>query len=52
MGLAITKQSYNPETKVTHYTVTPAHDMPLKKFLRLLGGLKSVAKRAYIIGSP
>lgn len=52
LGLAITKQSYNPKTGVTHYTVAPGKDMPLKEFIDLLKNLKAAARRSHAIGAP
>ena len=35
-GLAITKDEYNNHFGATHYTIAPAHDMPLERFKFLL----------------
>ncbi|GAB2199492.1 Tse2 family ADP-ribosyltransferase toxin [Sessilibacter sp. MAH4] len=35
-GLAIVKDSYNESFSATHYTIAPAHDMPIEKFRMLL----------------
>ncbi|WP_338845956.1 hypothetical protein V8J88_19760 [Massilia sp. W12] len=38
-GLAIVKDRFNPVLGATHYTIAPAHDMPLEKFKGLLDQL-------------
>jgi hypothetical protein len=38
-GLAIVKDGYNRRMGATHYTIAPAHDMPLEEFKRLLNQL-------------
>jgi hypothetical protein len=39
VGLAIVKDRFNPRLNATHYTIAPAHDMPLDQFKRLLDQL-------------
>ncbi|MBB3292480.1 hypothetical protein SAMN05428960_1129 [Mitsuaria sp. PDC51] len=38
-GLAIVKDNFNPRLGATHYTIAPAHDMPLEQFKMLLNQL-------------
>lgn len=38
-GLAIVKDGFNRRVEATHYTIAPAHDMPLAEFKRLLNQL-------------
>jgi hypothetical protein len=38
-GLAIVRDHYNPAFDATHYTIAPAHDMPLPHFKMLLASL-------------
>ena len=38
-GLAIVKDKFNPRLSATHYTIAPAHDMPLDQFKGLLDQL-------------
>jgi hypothetical protein len=42
-GLAIVKDNFNPRLGATHYTIAPAHDMPLEEFKRLLNQLAANA---------
>lgn len=39
IGLAIVRDRYNPRMNATHFTIAPAHDMPLDQFKRLLDQL-------------
>lgn len=39
VGLAIVRDRFNPRLNATHYTIAPAHDMPLDQFKRLLDQL-------------
>ncbi len=46
-GLAIVKDSYNDSVKATHYTIAPAHDMPISAFKSLLNKFSdSIMKEA------
>ncbi len=38
-GLAIVNDGFNRRVQATHYTIAPAHDMPLEEFKRLLNQL-------------
>ncbi len=42
-GLAIVKDNFNVKLGATHYTIAPAHDMPLEEFKRLLNQLAANA---------
>jgi hypothetical protein len=44
-GLIITKDSYNPKYKATHFTISPNHTMPKYQFVRLLDKLAENAQR-------
>lgn len=43
-GLVIVRDHWNNALKATHYTIAPAHDMPLKRFKDLLNSLASSLK--------
>ena len=44
-GLAIVKDNYNRRVDATHYTIAPAHDMPLSNFKLLLNQLAALIER-------
>jgi hypothetical protein len=44
-GLAIVKDRFNPRLGATHYTIAPAHDMPLDHFKSLLDKLAVLVQR-------
>ena len=44
-GLAIVKDKYNSRMGATHYTLAPAHDMPLSQFKSLLDQLAVMVER-------
>jgi hypothetical protein len=39
LGVAIVRDRFNPRLDATHYTIAPAHDMPLDQFKNLLDQL-------------
>ncbi|MEX0731197.1 MAG: hypothetical protein WED00_16365 [Aquisalimonadaceae bacterium] len=45
IGLAIVKDHYNQSFGATHYTIAPAHDMPLSKFKVLLAELAQLLEK-------
>lgn len=51
LGLVIVKDSYNPVFGATHYTIAPAHDMPLAQFKRLLTQLAQLLERDSAYGN-
>ncbi len=44
-GLAVVRDEYNTRFSATHYTIAPAHDMPLTMFKLLLNQLATSAIR-------
>ena len=44
-GLAIVKDEYNNYYGAVHYTIAPAHDMPLEQFKMLLRKLESIIRK-------
>lgn len=44
-GLIITKDSYNPKYKATHYSISPNYTMPKQQFIRLLDKLAENAQK-------
>lgn len=44
-GLAVVKDAYNEQMQATHYTIAPAHEMPVVLFKLLLDQLAANALR-------
>lgn len=44
-GLIITKDSYNPKYKATHYSISPNYTMPKHRFIKLLDTLAENAQK-------
>lgn len=42
-GLAVVQDSFNESFQATHYTISPAYDMPVAKFRNLLNQLAKIA---------
>lgn len=47
-GLALVKDKFNSRLSATHYTIAPAHDMPLSLFRSLLNDLATILVREAI----